>query len=97
MVFWVFAAVNYVLAALMYSLLARFILSFFMVPDSANYIYRFFVRITDPVLRMVRFVTPLAVPQLLLVVLSAVWLLLLRFALLVGAAQLLGGAAPVAG
>ncbi len=96
MVFWVFAAVNYVLAALMYSLLARFILSFFMAPDSANYIYRFFVRITDPVLRMVRFVTPLAVPQLLLVVLSAVWLLLLRFALLVGAAQL-GGAAPIAG
>ena len=83
----VFLIANYVLAALMYSLIARFILSFFMPPDSTNYIYRFFVRITDPVLRPVRFVTPHAVPHLLLVILAAVWLLMLRFALLVGAAQ----------
>ena len=84
---WTFLIANYALAAIMYSLLARFVLSFFMEPDSANYIYRFFIRVTDPALKVVRVVTPHAVPQLLLVVLSAVWILIVRFALLVGAAQ----------
>jgi uncharacterized protein YggT (Ycf19 family) len=96
LVFWTFAVVNYALAALMYSLLARFVLSFFMAPDSTNYIYRFFVRVTDPALRVVQFITPRAVPQLLLVLLSAVWILMVRFALLLGAAQI-DGAASAAG
>ena len=96
MIYWIFLIANFLLAALMYSLIARFILSLFMEPDSTNYIFRFFARITEPVLRAVRVVTPRAVPPLLLVILAAVWLLILRFALLVGAAQA-GLATPAAG
>lgn len=77
--YWYFHIPNYVLAALMYSLLARFILSFFLPPDSPNYIFRAFVWLTDPVLWLVRFITPRAVPHLLLVLFSAVWVFIFRF------------------
>jgi YggT family protein len=82
--YWYFHVPNYVLAALMYSLLARFLLSFVFAPDSRNYIYRAFVRLTDPILAAVRFVTPRSVPPLLTVLLAAIWLIIVRFALLVG-------------
>lgn len=90
--YWYFHVPNYVLAALMYSLLARFLLSFVFAPDSRNYIFRGFVRLTDPVLAGARFITPQAVPPLLLVLLAAIWLILVRFAWLV--AFLMAGLAP---
>jgi YggT family protein len=90
--YWYFSVPNYVLAALMYSLLARFVLSLFISPDSPNYIFRFFVRITDPLVRLFGFVTPRVAPPLLVVLFSAVWLLMIRFALFVGMAQ--AGLAP---
>jgi YggT family protein len=94
--YWYYALPNYVLAALMYSLLARFILSLFMAPDSKNYIFRFFVLITDPVVRFVAFVTPRAVSPLLVVLFSAVWLLVVRFIFFIAMANA-GLAPPVAG
>lgn len=78
--YWYFALPNYLLAALMYSLLARFGLSFFLPAGSPNYIFRFFVRITDPVVALFAFLTPRAVPPLVLILFSVVWLLLIRFA-----------------
>lgn len=78
--FWLYHAINFVLAALMYSLLARILLSFVLAPDSANYIYRFLIRITEPAVRGFAFVTPRAVPPPLLVLLCVVWLLMARFA-----------------
>lgn len=80
--YWYFHIPNYVLAALMYSLLARFLLSFFVAPDSRNYIYRAFVRLTDPLVWLVRMVTPQAVPSLLTILFAAIWALFLRFAFL---------------
>ena len=50
------------------------------------------MRLTDPVLAVVRVITPRAVPQLLTVLLAAIWLLMARFALLVGFAS--AGLAP---
>ncbi|MGQ7790895.1 hypothetical protein ACUN0C_00625 [Faunimonas sp. B44] len=90
--FWVYHLTNYVLAALMYSLLARFVLSFVFEPGSTNYIFRFFVRITNPIARAVAFFTPRAVPPLLVILLAAVWMLMLRFTLYVGLAG--AGLAP---
>jgi uncharacterized protein YggT (Ycf19 family) len=90
---WHFQIPNYLLAAVMYSLLGRFLLSIFMAPDSKNYIYRAFVRITDPVLKPVRFITPAAVPYMIVLLFAALWTLVLRFALLVALA---GTLAPVA-
>ena len=84
--YWYYAVPNYLLAALMYSLLARFILAFFLQPDSSNYIYRFLRRITDPVVLVFGFLTPRAVPPLLVILFCAVWLLLVRFAFYVAMA-----------
>ena len=39
---WTYIAPNFVLAALMYTLLGRALLGLFVPPDSANYIWRFF-------------------------------------------------------
>jgi YggT family protein len=90
---WFFHLFNYLLAAVMYSLLGRFLLSLFLAPDSKNYIYRAFVRITDPVLVPVRFITPALVPHMLVIIFSALWTLVLRFALLLAMADSLS---PVA-
>jgi len=84
--YWYYAVPNYLLAALMYSLLARFILAFFLQPDSPNYIYRFLRRITDPAVLVFGFLTPRAVPPLLVILFAVVWLLLVRFAFYVAMA-----------
>jgi uncharacterized protein YggT (Ycf19 family) len=80
---WWFHLPNFVLAALMYTMLGRFVLSFFFQPESKNYIWRAFVRLTEPVVRAVRFVTPLAVPHMLVLLFATVWLLTARAALLI--------------
>ena len=79
--YWYYALPNYLLAALMYSLLARFLLSLVIGPGSSNYIFRFLVRITDPVVWSVAFVTPQAVPPPLLLLFAIVWILIARFVL----------------
>jgi len=80
--YWYFHLPNFVLAAVMYSLLGRIILSFFAPPDWKNYIWRAFVRITDPVVRLVRLITPAVLPNLLVLVFAFFWLMALRLALL---------------
>jgi uncharacterized protein YggT (Ycf19 family) len=94
-VYWYFHLPNIVLAALMYTLLGRFALSFIFEPESRNYIWRAFIRLTDPVVKAVAVVTPRAVPPLLVLLLAFVWLFALRAAFLV--ALLAVGAAPVVG
>lgn len=79
---WYFHVPNYLIAALMYSMLGRLLLSFFFPPGSRNYIFLAFVRLTDPVLAVVRPITPRAVPFLLVLVFATLWLLVLRFVLL---------------
>lgn len=83
---WAVQIPNYVLAALMYTLLARFILSFLFAPESRNYIFLAFVRLTDPVLAAVRVITPAAVPHLILLIFAAIWMLFLRIVLVLAVA-----------
>ena len=52
--YWYFHLPNFILAALMYTLLGRALLGLIVQPDSSNYIWRFFCRITDPVVARVR-------------------------------------------
>lgn len=73
MLSFVFAALNFALAALMYTLLGRLLLGLVLPADSGNIIMRFFVRLTRPVVDAVRVVTPLAVPDGLLVPFAFVW------------------------
>ena len=78
---WLFLLLNYLLSALMYSLVARFILAAFLEPESRNYIFRFFIKLTDPVVRAIAVLTPKAIPLPVVVLFSAVWMLILRFIL----------------
>jgi hypothetical protein len=95
--YWYFHIPNFILAALAYTLLGRFALSFFVPENWDNYIWRAFKRLTDPVVTIVSFVTPALVPYRLILIFSVLWLLLARvaFALILGAAGLMpgGGAA----
>ena len=96
--YWYFHLPNFVLAALMYTMLARFLLGLMVDADSPNYIWRFFCRITDPVVAALAVVTPKAAPPALLWLFGFVWMFWLRVAfhyalLLLGLAPRLPGAA----
>jgi len=89
--YWYFHLPNFILAAVMYTLIGRLLLSFFAPPDWKNYIWRAFVTITNPVLRPVRFMTPAVLPDLVVLIFAALWLMLIRvgfFALLANLALL---------
>ena len=90
--YWYYHLPNFALAALMYTLLGRVLLSLFLDPDSPNYIWRFFCRITDPAVAIVAVVTPKAAAPVVLWLLGVVWMFWLRVALLY--AYLFLGLAP---
>ena len=69
---------NYLLAVVMYTMLGRLILGFFVPPHSKLYIWVWFCRITEPFLRAARLVTPEFIPPLWLLPIAAYWALLLR-------------------
>jgi hypothetical protein len=79
---WMFHLPNFALAAVMYTLLGRALLSLFVAPDSQNYIWRFFCRITDPFVALIAVVTPKAVAPVVLWLFGVVWLFWLRVGLL---------------
>jgi YggT family protein len=79
---------DYVLALLMYTLLGRALLGLVLEPASTNYIWRFFCLITDPVVRIIAFVTPKACPPVVIWLFGVVWMFWLRVFLLFGLAWL---------
>src|SRR5262245_36365757 len=80
--YWYFHLPNFILAALMYTLLGRALLGLFLEPDSTNYIWRFFCRVTDPVVAAVAVVTPKAAAPVIVWLFGVVWLFWLRVLLL---------------
>ena len=79
---WLFHLPNFALAAVMYTLLGRALLSLFVEQDSQNYIWRFFCRITDPFVALIAVVTPKAAAPVVLWLFGVVWLFWLRVGLL---------------
>ena len=78
--YWYFHLPNYLLAALGYTLVARFVLGFFVAPDWNNYIWRFFRRVTDPCLTVAAYITPAQLGDtVFLPVIAAFWTFLLRY------------------
>lgn len=71
---------NYVLALLFWTLIGRFMLALFLQPDSQNYIYRWFRRLTDWLMQPVAFITPSVVPALALAPIAAFWVAMARIA-----------------
>jgi uncharacterized protein YggT (Ycf19 family) len=93
---WYFHLPNLLLAALIYTLIGRYILSLFFAPDSDKVIWRTFKTLSDPVVRVVRGVTPRVVPDGLVVVFAIAWLFAVRMMLLLtvfaaGARPSIGG------
>ena len=80
--YWYFHLPNFVLAALMYTLLGRVLLGLAVDPNSSNYIWRFFCRITDPFLSLIAPLTPKAAVPVVLWLFGFVWLFWLRVLLL---------------
>ena len=93
--YWYYHLPNFILAALMYTLLGRAALGLFLDPDSPNYIWRFFCRLTDPFIGAVARVTPRAAVPLVVWLFGFVWLFWLRVLLLYVFA--LAGATPCMG
>jgi YggT family protein len=93
--YWYYHLPNFLLAALMYTLLGRVLLSLFVEPDSSNYIWHFFCRITDPFVALVAAVTPKAAAPVVVWLFGFVWLFWLRVGLIY--AFLVAGAGPRAG
>jgi len=96
--YWYYHLPNFVLAALMYTMLGRFLLGLMVDPDSPNYIWRFFCRFTDPVLGVIAMVTPKVTAPAVLWLFGFVWMFWLRVVLHYGLLVLnlapkLGGAA----
>jgi YggT family protein len=81
--YWYYHLPDYLLAALMYTVLGRVALSLFLEADAPNYIWRFFCRVTDPAIALVALLTPKATAQIVLWLFTFVWLFWLRFVLLV--------------
>lgn len=78
--YWYFHVPNFVLAALMYTLLGRVALSLVIEHNSQNYIWRFFCRLTDPVVNAVALVTPKAAAPVIIWLFAFVWLFWIRVA-----------------
>ena len=90
--YWYFHLPNFILAALMYTLLGRTLLGLIVQPDSSNYIWRFFCRITDPVVTAIALVTPKDAAPPVVWLFGVVWLFWLRVGLLY--VFLMAGAIP---
>ena len=76
--YWYFHLPNFILAALMYTLLGRALLGLIVQPDSSNYIWRFFCRVTDPFIGVVALVTPKAAAPVVIWLFAFVWLFWIR-------------------
>ncbi len=78
--YWYFHFTNYAFAVLFWTLIGRFVFAIFLPPDSPNYIYRWFRRLTDWLMRPVAYITPSIVPPLLLPPIAAYWVAMARIA-----------------
>ncbi len=50
--------IDYILGMIMWTLIGRTGMSIFLPQDSKFFFMRFFIRVTDPLLRLFRFITP---------------------------------------
>jgi YggT family protein len=76
--YWYFHLPNYALSVLFWTLIGRFLFGLVLRPDSPNYIYRWFRRLTDWLIRPVAYITPSIVPPLALAPVAAFWVALFR-------------------
>ena len=77
--YWWFHLPNLLMAAMIYSLIGRYVLELFFAKGNQDaVILKVFRSITDPVVKLVRWVTPAVVPGGVVVVFAVLWLFALR-------------------
>ena len=77
---WYYHLPNLAMAAMIYTLAGRWILELLFAKRPDVVILTVFRRITDPVLRLVRTITPRIVPNGLIIVFAMAWLMAARLA-----------------
>jgi hypothetical protein len=78
--YWYFHFPNYAFAVLFWTLVGRFLFGIFLPPDSPNYIYRWFRRLTDWLMRPIAYITHSIVPRVALPLIAAFWVAMARVA-----------------
>ncbi len=76
--YWWFHVPNLLMAAMIYTLIGRYLLELFFAKKPDAVILKVFRRVTDPFVKLVRLVTPAVVPNGLIVVFSVAWLMAAR-------------------
>jgi len=72
---WYFHVPNLLMAAMIYSLIGRYVLELLLAKKPDAVILAVFRTITDPVVRLVRLITPRIAPDGLVVVFAICWLM----------------------
>ncbi len=75
---WYFHVPNLIMAAMIYTLIGRYVLELVFSNRQDAVILRVFRTVTDPVVKTVRFVTPRIVPDGVVVVFAMAWLMAVR-------------------
>lgn len=75
---WYFHIPNLAMAALIYTLIGRYLLEMFLVKSPDAVILKVFRTVTDPIVKLVRLVTPAMVPNGLVIVFAMAWLMAAR-------------------
>jgi hypothetical protein len=83
--YWWFHIPNLLMAALIYTLIGRYLLELVLAKQQDAVILRVFRTVTDWFVRIVRFVTPAVVPNGLTVVFAIMWLIAARMLWLLAA------------
>lgn len=78
--YWWYHIPNLLLAALIYTVMGRYVLELFFAKKQNAVMLTVFRSLTDPAVGIVRAVTPLVVPQGLVVVFTIFWLVAARLA-----------------
>ncbi len=72
---WYFHVPNLLMAAMIYTLIGRYVLELFLAKKPDAVILKVFRSVTDPIVRFVRLVTPRIAPDGLVVVFAVFWLM----------------------
>lgn len=76
--YWWYHVPNLLMAALIYTLIGRYLLELFFRRKPDAVLLKTFRTITDPFVKLVRLITPAIVPNPLLVVFTIAWLMAAR-------------------
>ena len=73
--YWWFHIPNLLMAAMIYTLIGRYLLELFFAKKQDAVILKVFRTVTDPVVKLVRLITPAVIPNGLVVAASVMWLM----------------------